>query len=820
MRAGGALHVIGRKMSGAGPAVCYRPAPLWPVPPAAALLGSLLAAAAGRSRWWLASPTARALSSRGGRHGERGKATGPNAVVGDPDDAKPESLAALVFGPRGSKPQEPRRRSVDGGLRQDALFPVSGNHGATRRGQQAGGASEPTHLQKLWERARQRAQVNSSMKMDWLSAKPERRKDSTRRVLAGAKAAIVPRRRRGAGIVGVEDQPETAGHKSSLGPDGAEQARKSEPAHARERTVLEPLTKDFWDDLLLQRDPTKGLRDVALRSLLYEEIKPGSGPTPVDPTLWWLEKMIRIKWGGLSYLPKNLRRGEEVDMDIPQREKGEKVLINHVIQVTAQAPCRLRVRWAALLHDVGKPDTVSNEEGKLTFTNHEREGAKMVHAILHPYGYSDKFCKEVATLVLRSGRVRSVERFNDQGARRLLATMGPLFDDLVDLYGADCTSAKAHRQAEHQARADLLSQHVQAVLDRDRMASLRSPLNGHDIMRITGLKPGFKLGRLVRALRQDYLRRGPYSESEAREVVEQLHAQLVSGDPSQREMVERDHQPDLGERGWGGGWRPRRKRRAAIDTAARRSTGWRPLHAAEDAAVADEQREQVLVFRLRLDCHRWRVASESGGDKAVAAVGGVEVFRDVAVRRDTSLYTLAKVVSHAFDFDFDDDFAFYRRRRGLECPGAEAAYSGMPADVRPIVSGQQRRTVSCTSDVATTPALAQDPHSLNEEALAGQDFELLARTCGSSLRRVNAEGFAYRYDTLNEPQASLAGGDSVVEWQPDRGDDDELDGVSGVESLRSVGVESLSYPLRLPQLGPASLIHSLVGNLFDRSRRR
>jgi len=41
-----------------------------------------------------------------------------------------------------------------------------------------------------------------------------------------------------------------------------------------------------------------------------------------------------------------------------------------------------------------------------------------------------------------------------------------------------------------------------------------------------------------------------------------------------------------------------------------------------------------------------------------------------------------------------------------------------------------------------------------------------------------------------------------------------------VESLSSAGVESLSYPLRLPQSGPASLIHTLVGNLFDRSRRR
>jgi hypothetical protein len=44
------------------------------------------------------------------------------------------------------------------------------------------------------------------------------------------------------------------------------------------------------------------------------------------------------------------------------------------------------------------------------------------------------------------------------GARRLLTIMGPLFDDLLDLYAADCTSARAHRQAEHQARADMLSQ--------------------------------------------------------------------------------------------------------------------------------------------------------------------------------------------------------------------------------------------------------------------------------------------------------------------------------------------------------------------------
>jgi hypothetical protein len=46
----------------------------------------------------------------------------------------------------------------------------------------------------------------------------------------------------------------------------------------------------------------------------------------------------------------------------------------------------------------------------------------------------------------------------------------------------------------------MLSQHVKAVLDRDRITSLRPPLNGHDIMRVTGLRAGMQLGRLVRML--------------------------------------------------------------------------------------------------------------------------------------------------------------------------------------------------------------------------------------------------------------------------------------------------------------------------------
>ena len=282
--------------------------------------------------------------------------------------------------------------------------PQSGERG---RGPGAGNLS--AQLTELWEWARQRARANSQVKVDWLTAQKS---------LGGHKVGNWS-------AAGEADATQEHRSKQKTQSPIAERAAIQQVAEPLSKqlkvgqSTLDPprLTKEFWDSLLTQRDPTTGLRDIALRSLMYSDRGDGSGPQPVDPSLWWMERLVRIKWGGGAYLPQNLRRGEE-----GAPVQGEKVLINHCIQVVAQAPCRLRVRWAALLHDVGKPDTVALEGNKLTFKAHERVGAMMVDRILSAYGYDDKFCKEVATLVLRSGRIRLVESFHDQGARRLLAT--------------------------------------------------------------------------------------------------------------------------------------------------------------------------------------------------------------------------------------------------------------------------------------------------------------------------------------------------------------------------------------------------------------
>jgi len=775
--------------------------------------------------WTAASARALSSSHGGGRQGERGKATGAATGSASGRNQPRENLASIVFPSMmalegaaqaveragratqtGARPLQPRRVDRQRKLMKDTAHeaesigrpgdsailsgPLRGIGGTHEQG--PGGRGLPAHLTNLWEWARERARVNSNVCVDWLGKGERKQARSTCEVPAGTESF------RGEVDASVQARPATA-------------AAAAQPVHGAGRGVVQPtlhqsgmadvpasvngqasfgvdhrqtLDREFWDTLLLQRDPTKGLREVALRSLMYESsAEAGGKDRPIDPTLWWMESLVRIKWGGGGYLPRNLRRGQE-----RKPVKGEKVLINHVIQVVAQAPCRLRVRWAALLHDVGKPTTAEMQGGKLTFTAHERVGAAMVDEILSAYGYDEKFCKEVATLVLRSGRIRMVERFNDQGARRLMAVMGPLFDDLLDLYAADCTSGKAHRQAEHQARADLLTQHVQAVLDRDRLTSLRSPLNGHDIMRITGLKPGMHLGRLVRALREDYLRRGPYSASEAYEVVARMHEQLKrgEGDPLLKYNYCRYKQGRVKRSDMVGG------PGAVLDKDG--SPLWKPLQV--DAVVDSEpvEREVVHVLRLRLDSERSRVAQGLGEAFYATSADGGDVFRDVAVRGDTSLYTLAKVVTHAFDFDFDDDFAFYRRCRGLECPGAEAAYSGIPTAVRrgdpservcissPVLSqesiqGQEHMASQHIGENRDFGARLLTPGAVHEELLLEQDFELLARTCGSSLRSDNHRGgIGFRYDALDSHPGHLS---PEVEWKPDYEGEDTVHASNG-----------------------------------------
>ncbi|WP_420442831.1 HDIG domain-containing metalloprotein [Candidatus Poriferisodalis sp.] len=123
-----------------------------------------------------------------------------------------------------------------------------------------------------------------------------------------------------------------------------------------------------------------------------------------------------------------------------------KDVLAHTIAVVAQSPPRLRVRLAALFHDIGKPLTREITHGGVTFRNHEAVGAKMTRRRMPQMGYSDQMTEQVTRLVFLSGRFKGYDTgWTDAAVRRYARDAGPLLGDLNDMVRSDCTSRNVKR---------------------------------------------------------------------------------------------------------------------------------------------------------------------------------------------------------------------------------------------------------------------------------------------------------------------------------------------------------------------------------------
>ncbi|MCH7905298.1 MAG: HD domain-containing protein [Armatimonadetes bacterium] len=153
----------------------------------------------------------------------------------------------------------------------------------------------------------------------------------------------------------------------------------------------------------------------------------------------------------------------------------------------------LTLRLAAWLHDVAKPQCRTVEGGRIKFLGHEQEGAKLAEAILRRLTFSLDECKDVALLVLHHMRFTGIEQFSDTAARRILRDLGEQTERLVQLGEAD---AAAH--AENVKRPDFneVRNVLQRVAEETPPERLQSPLSGDEIMELTGLSAGPKVGKV------------------------------------------------------------------------------------------------------------------------------------------------------------------------------------------------------------------------------------------------------------------------------------------------------------------------------------
>ncbi|HEX3257202.1 MAG TPA: CCA tRNA nucleotidyltransferase [Pseudonocardia sp.] len=178
----------------------------------------------------------------------------------------------------------------------------------------------------------------------------------------------------------------------------------------------------------------------------------------------------------------------------------------------------LVLRLAALLHDVGKPDTRRREpDGRVSFHHHEVVGAKLVRKRLRALRYPKVIVDEVAQLVFLHLRFHGYGggEWTDSAVRRYVTDAGPLLERLHKLVRSDCTTRNKRRAAALQRTYDDLESRIAALRAQEELDAIRPDLDGNAIMELLGIGPGPLVGQAYKHLLGLRMERGPLSREDA-----------------------------------------------------------------------------------------------------------------------------------------------------------------------------------------------------------------------------------------------------------------------------------------------------------------
>lgn len=216
------------------------------------------------------------------------------------------------------------------------------------------------------------------------------------------------------------------------------------------------------------------------------------------------------------FLPELVALSEQQDPFHRHKDVWE-----HTLAVLEKTDPRLRIRMAALLHDIGKPDTREFAQGGVTFHHHEVVGARMARRRLRELRYPKTLIDEVGQLVFLHLRPHTFKMgWTDSAVRRYARDAGELLEDLNQLVRSDVTTANPKRAALISRRIDELEERIAVLAEAEELDKLRAPIDGNEVMKYLGISPGKEVGMIMKMLLEYRIDHGPYDPDEAYALVD------------------------------------------------------------------------------------------------------------------------------------------------------------------------------------------------------------------------------------------------------------------------------------------------------------